>query len=145
MRRGRSAAPSANSSYYLNTDLCLTSRTDLTPIARAWTRKTTLLHCGRHGRSWLASFEARGSGEPGRRTPAQDITRLLRVIGTLPGALAKLWAGCTSRQMHIGWQASSDRPEGAFEIEAPLLLALARQQVVLAVTIYPSSENDLGA
>jgi hypothetical protein len=131
------------SSHYLNTDLCLVSASDLTPLIASVGRRVVVGHCGRHGRRWHATLNARGSGRFGKGDPRQDATRLLRVVAQLSGTARALWRGCVSREMNIGWQSSDCRPEGAFRMDAAIIAAIARQGISLAVTIYPACENDI--
>ena len=81
-------------SYYLNTDLCLVSMSNLTPLTDAVKGKTCLLHCCGHSTKWHASFETIGSGHPGKKKPTDDRLRLLRVLGNLKGPAAALWNNC---------------------------------------------------
>jgi len=130
-------------SYYLNTDLCLVSRADLTPLVESVKSRVELLHFGKHGRKWFASFEATGSGQPGKRKPLEDISRLLKVCDSLKGKSDMLLKGCLSREMNVGWQAAEQRPEGSFQLDEGILLRMAELKIGLAVTVYPSNENDI--
>ena len=130
-------------SYYLNTDLSLVSMVDLTPLVESVKSRVELLYFGKHGRKWFANFEVKGSGYPGKRKPSEDISRLLNVCGSLKGKSATLWKGCMNREMNVGWQAAEQRPEGSFQLDEGTLFRMAELKVVLAVTVYPSNENDI--
>jgi len=127
--------------YYLNTDLCLVSTSDLTPLAVSVGKKVTVGYFGKHGRKWHATINANGSGHIGKRDPTDDVILMLKVFGNLRGSARSLWKGCKRREMNIGWQSSDKRPEGAFQIEPYIITELAKQNIILAVTIYPSCEN----
>jgi len=129
-------------SHYLNTDLCLVSRRDLFPLIESLRAQTEVLHCGKLGRKWFATFEAKDSGRLDKRKPQDDIVRLLKVFGSLRGGAREHWTGCLSREMNVGWQAAENRPEGSFQLESEVLLQLAKHGVQLAVTIYPARENE---
>jgi len=129
--------------YYLNTDLCLISISDLTPLAVSVGKKVTVGYCGKHGREWNVTINAMGSGHFERRKPVNDIKRLLNIFSNLRGAARPLWESCRCREMNIGFQSSDKRPEGYIHLDASILAELAKQRITLAVTIYPSCENDI--
>ncbi len=125
----------------MNTDYLLTSTNDLAALPAALDSHVELLHCERdEDGKWYATIEAADSGEE-HRTPTQDIESILAALDAIDPAIAELIAGCESKEMNIGWQASSDRPEGTFALQPRLLGELAARGIELAVTIYPSSEN----
>ncbi|MEX0704885.1 MAG: hypothetical protein WD069_22490 [Planctomycetales bacterium] len=130
--------------YYINTDLDLVSCDDLSPLAAIFDERADLLDCGQYGDGkWYATIEASGSGVLEEdRGPDHDIRELLRVVAGLDEAAARSWRGCEKREFNIGWQAAERRPEGSFSIDAELLREIAHHDATLAVTIYPSCEND---
>ena len=130
-------------SHYLNTDLCLVSGTDLSPLVSALGENAEVLICGPQADGkWYATIEARGSGEAGR-TPQQDTDSLVAAVEALNEDGAARFVACERKEMNIGWQSSASRPEGAFAVDSATLGRLAERDIVLSVTVYPSSENDL--
>jgi hypothetical protein len=131
------------SSIYLNTGLCLISAADLTPLATSIGKEAHAGYCGKHGGKWHTTIFSHGSGVFGKRKPCDDVAPLLRVCGSLRGSAKTLWANCTSRELNIGWQSSAVRREGAFDLDPSLLSDMAKLGVTLAVTNYPSCEEDV--
>lgn len=132
-------------SCYINTDLDLVSRHDLSPLAARFDAEACLLHCDQWADGkWYATVEAAGSGDVEfRRTPEDHLRALLDIVARFDERETRAWYDCEKREFNIGWQAAEQRPEGAFAIPAEILREFARHDATLAVTIYPSCESDL--
>ncbi len=130
------------SSHYLNTDLCLVSTCDLSPLESAFRDSAEVPFClHQPDRKRYATINALGSGLDGC-TPEQDVGSLIAAIESLDSSTAELFAMCESREMNIGWQASEHRPEGAVSLPCEILAGLVERRIFLAFTVYPSSENE---
>jgi len=76
--------------------------------------------------------------------PERDIDNLLSVLEQLSDAKDHPLQQVDTFNFNIGWQSSSKRPEGSFTLtdNRNLLRRIAKFNASLAVTIYPSEEND---
>lgn len=132
-------------SRYLNTDLDIESVEDLSPLIKILKRKCDLLHGGKDDAGlWRVTIEARNSGFVGGEGHDQvaDINEILKVIESLSDEIQKLLLGAQKFEFNIGWQSSEKRPVGAFSLPTELLGRVAGIGATIAVTIYPSNEND---
>jgi hypothetical protein len=120
---------------FLNVDLDLWSREDLTPLADALRPALHALHVGRVGRRCLARFEL--AGHP--RTADSAIRRLVGAILRLPPRARTRWSGATRREFNIGIQAASQPHASEFRIEPATVALIARVGGRLVVTVYGSS------
>jgi len=119
---------------YLNVDLEIRSRSDLTPLADELSRSLFLLHAGRIPRTFLASFETGGGTQP----PDRAIKRLAAAVSRLPPPTRKLLRAAGSRAFDIGVAAkSSGRDVLTLSIKPETLKAIAQLDAHLALTFYP--------
>jgi len=132
-------------STYLNTDVDIQSSENLTDLATVLEPQCELLDAHRaEDGCWCICLEATESGviSEGHHNPTTDITKLLEVFESLEDE-AKRLLNASQVEFNIGWQSSEHRPEGTFAIPGNLLRRISDLGATLAVTIYPSSENDL--
>ncbi len=130
---------------YINTDLKLWSDQNIELLVEVLDERCVLLHGGRvEGGRWLVSAEAYGSGicDDPESTSERDISALLSVLESLEGECRTALEACTSLEFDIGWASSDQRPEGRIALSADLLRRIVAIGGTLAVTVYPSSEND---
>lgn len=86
---------------YLNTDLDLTSSSDLTALGAAFEAAGVFsLHVtqGEDG-LWYACFETAEQ----HNEPEPNIAAMLVVIESLAPPLQSVWAGCSRREFNIGY------------------------------------------
>jgi len=126
---------------YLNVDLEVRSRSDLTPLADEFSRSLSLLHAGRVPRTFLASFEA----DSGSLSPDAAINRLADAVSSLTPSARRLWKEARDRVFDIGVEAKSTGPDIlALALRPETLRAIARLNARLAFTFYPPEERRAG-
>jgi hypothetical protein len=117
---------------FLNVDLDVRSREDLTPLAEALEPQVFALHVGRVGRGWMARFEL--SRQP--KTADAAIRRLAAAVERLPARERARWRRASRREFNLGIQAAAEPPASEFPIEADTVALVARLGGRLAVTLY---------
>lgn len=127
--------PVDDTSYYLNTDLDLTSVEDLSALATAFEMNGMIalhLACGEDGR-WSAIFE---TGKQ-HTEPETNIAAMLIVVEALPESLRAIWSACTQREFNIGYDSVSK--QGIFQqgLSSHLLGRMVAVKACLRVTLYP--------
>src|SRR5688572_16885383 len=87
--------------YYLNTDLDLTSADDLTALTGFFkARGVFVLHGARaEDGLWHATFEVLDQ----HAEPESGIATMLAVVESLEEHLRSVWAGCSRREFNIGY------------------------------------------
>ena len=121
---------------FLNVDLDVWSREDLTPLVEALEPGLFALHLTRVGRGWRARFEL--SRQP--KTADAAIRRLAAAVERLPAGQRARWRRATRREFNIGIQAAAEPHAGEFPIEAATVARVARLGGRLAVTLYAPPE-----
>jgi len=130
-------------SYYLNTDLDLISKRNLSGLLSELESKCCILHGEKHDDSWFIRAESLSGEEEGGSDPSQDIGSLLDVLENLDEKSSMLLRSCETIEFNIGWQAGDERPAAnSFTLEPELLARIAALGGRLATTIYPASEYD---
>ncbi|HKR25466.1 MAG TPA: hypothetical protein VJS15_09420 [Allosphingosinicella sp.] len=129
----------ADRTGYLNTDLELVSKDDLTALATYLKdRKWSALHAGRRpDGTWLGVFEAPHGDQ---EAPEPTISTMLALLSALPEPLQKEWRSCSKRDFNIGYQAGTDR---RLEQALPndLLKQIAALGASISITLYPAHES----
>jgi hypothetical protein len=124
---------------YLNTDLDLTSPSDLTALAAAFeARGLRSLHvaCGEDAQ-WYATFE-----NAGRQTdPEQDIAAMVAVVESLGEPHRSAWRGCTRREFNIGYDCGDEPWAFNQGLSCALLGRMADVGASLRITLYPYREQ----
>ena len=117
---------------FLNVDLDISSRDNLAPLADALAPKLIVLHVGRVGRTYRASFELRT--QP--KTADGAIRRLVAAVETLPARPRALWKRAKTRDLNIGIQAAPDPRCSEFALD-PLTVRMVSQIAARIVfTVY---------
>jgi hypothetical protein len=125
--------------HYLNTDLDLTSADDLTALAAAFEAGgVPPLHVtqGDDGR-WYATFETREQ----HSEPEPNIAAMLAVVESLGPALRSVWAGCSRRELNIGYDCGLGPWAFNQGLSAGLLGRMAAVGASLRITLYPDREQ----
>src|SRR5215211_906350 len=109
---------------YLNTDLDIESKTDLSALTDdLWRRKWVVLHSGQHDDGvWRASFEHLWNSEAGAE---QAIAGMLDVLERLPGHLKTIWTAGQKRDTS-GFRPNSGRILSDRRFRTSCLLASRR-------------------
>jgi hypothetical protein len=130
---------------YINTDVVLESKEDLSSIAAVFDSEADLIYAERFDSGlWHVSTEAAGSGIAGdpESTPERDINALLTILESLKPEQKALLSTCERFDLDIGWASSDQRPEGRIALLPETVSRVAAIGATLVVTVYPSSEND---
>ena len=122
---------------YLNVDLEIRSRSDLTPLVGALSRSLFLLHAGRIRGTFLASFETPGLDLP----PDRAIKRLADAVSALPPSARKFWKLARDRVFDIGVAKSASRGVFALALRPETLGTIAQLDARLAFTLYPAEKR----
>ncbi|MFT4538437.1 MAG: hypothetical protein ACI841_000671 [Planctomycetota bacterium] len=130
--------------YYLNTDFCVFSKIPLDALRDELGSSLEIASYGESsGARYHLTANARGSGDlDAPRDPDRDIESILEAVNELSAVGATRLSACDKRTMNVGWQSGAERPENSFSVSAELLSAMASDVIDLAVTIYPSSEDE---
>ena len=125
---------------YCNTDLCLKSESDLTPLADALTVRGLPSMCVQlcEDGNWYASFET----EEDFDEPLANIAAILDILDSLPEPHLTTWANCTRRELDIGFDSPAMRPELDLTFPCDLLARVVGVKATLRVTVYPSHSAD---
>lgn len=121
-------------SSFLNVDLDLRSRADLTPLVDRLEPKTVVLRAEKYRGIYVASFELLSFRAS---TPDGCIAGLAGLIEDLPPAARRLWNGASERVFDVGIQAGADRQAFKPKIKAATLERVAALRADIVVTIYP--------
>ena len=124
---------------YLNTDLDLTSASDLTALAAAFqAARVRALHVtqGEDG-LWYACFET----DHQHNEPEPTIAAMLVVIESLSPPLQSVWAGCSRREFNIGYDCGPEPWAYNQGLTAELLGRMAAAGASLRVTLYPDRDK----
>ena len=118
--------------HYLNVDLEIDSRVDLTPIVEAFGDDAFVMYNGEWGKFFRASFEVvNGAGAN------EDIGYFCTLIEALDGEAKELWDNSFSKVFDLGFE-SGDTTQNCRTVLDPSVVArLGAIGATLAVTIYP--------
>jgi hypothetical protein len=122
---------------FLNVDLDVGSREDLASLADALVPELIVLHVGRVGRAYRASFELRT--QP--KTPDGAIRRLVAAVGTLPARQRALWKRAKTRDLNIGIQAADEPMCSEFPLNPLTVKMVSRIGARIVITVYAAAHN----
>ncbi len=125
--------------HFLNVDLFLTSRRDLTPLIAAVGKKVHVLGQGRHGGRHWANFEV--PFQP--RGPAEAIRRFARVVVGLRGSAKALWLKASVKNLDVGIQ-SGTKVGATVPFDGAVLEKIRRIGAKLVITIYHADRSRAG-
>lgn len=121
---------------YLNTDLELESKSDLSKIVEEFGEDVSVLHHGEMRGYQHASFEITGAS-----TDADDtINSFCLLVESLPEAVREVWDGCCSRIFDIGYESGAS-PNFHSEIRAATIQRVADIGASIVITIYPETQE----
>jgi hypothetical protein len=125
---------------YLNVDLDIVSRSRLDALVAYFEASGALVLA--HERLGPRNHVARIEVEAASDTPAPQLSRLCRLLESMPPELRLRLARC-SLTMDVGVAGGTEYPARRFSVPPPLLTRLLAQKVTLAFTFYPfSAERD---
>lgn len=122
---------------YLNTDLELRSRRELSPILSAFGRAVSLMYNGKAGSGYLLSVETQATN----RYPDRAINRFCDLVESLSKVHRKLWGACQSRILDIGFDSGTTAGSKSNCYRAQLspsaISRAAKLGMAITITIYP--------
>ncbi|WP_315813594.1 hypothetical protein [Bradyrhizobium sp. SZCCHNR2028] len=121
-------------SHFLNLDLVLTSRADLTPLITHLDQSIYVLHHQEHEQQFLLVLETNETESP---HPIACTEQFLTVIEALPEPARALWDSCTSRTFSYGFEGGREFPALDTTIPADLVLRIAMLGAAIGITVYP--------
>jgi hypothetical protein len=120
---------------YLNTDLDLISKDDLTPLGKAFEADGACCLHVTYGQDklWYATFEADAIS----REAESSIKVLIAIIESLDRSSKRLWRSCMIREFNIGYDCGSEPWGFNQKLSHELLQRIARNRASLRITLYP--------
>jgi hypothetical protein len=124
---------SPDATCFLNVDLELVSRADLSPLLDAFEQSEVLVLRNTRKRGihtlWLElGYQPR------------DIDHAVRgyaaLVRHLPPRLRRIWNGCSRRGLNVGIQCEQGPHQQVFEISEAYVLAAAKLSASVALTVY---------
>ena len=120
---------------YLNTDLDIESKSDLSRIVEEFGEDVIVLHHEERRGYQHASFEISGNG-----TDADGvINSFCRLVEQMPEEVREIWDGCVSRVFDIGYESGSMPQNFRSEIRASTIQRVAEVGASVVITIYPET------
>lgn len=123
---------------YLNTDLEIESKSDLSRIVEEFGEDVMVLHHGEMRGYQHASFEIGGSSAGADEL----INSFCLLVEQLPEEVREIWNGCCSRAFDVGYESGSAPQNFKSEIRASTIQRVAEIGASIVITIYPVSEDD---
>ncbi len=118
--------------HYINVDLEIKSRTDLSPIVDSFSNDVIVMYNGEWGKFFLAAFEGKNSAGVN-----EDIKFFCRLVECLNEKERKIWDESFSRIFDIGFQSGITPPSYGMSLESSVLNAVVNIGASIAITIYP--------
>jgi hypothetical protein len=138
LNRHRSADHRMEEVRYLNTDLEIESKRDLSRIVEEFGEDVFVLHHGEIRGYQHASFEISGTIAGADET----INFFCTLVEALPKEVREIWDGCCSRVLDVGYQSGTSPRNFRSEIRAPTIQRVAEIGVSLVITIYPLQTDE---
>jgi hypothetical protein len=120
---------------YLNVDLEIRSRSDLTPLVEALRSRLLVLHAGRRERTFFAAFETAGGSDP----PDVAIRLLATALRRLPPSMQRLWRAAHDRVFDIGVERGPGTEPLSLPLRQDTMKIVAMLNARLALTFYSYS------
>jgi len=124
---------------YLNTDLDIESKSDLTRIVEDFAEDVIVLHHEEMRGYQHASFEI----SAGSSDADGVINSFCLLVEELPKEVREIWNGCVSRVFDIGYESGSSPQNFRSEIRASTIQRVAEIGASVVITIYPET-GDFG-
>lgn len=124
--------------HYLNTDLEIESKDDLSRIVEEFGEDVVVLHHGEIRGYQHASFEIIG----GRDGADEVINYFCSLVESLPKEVREIWDGCCSRILDIGYESGTTPSNYRSEIRASTIRRVGEIEASIVITIYPLREEE---
>jgi hypothetical protein len=117
---------------FINVDLDIKSRSDLSGLVEAWRDRLILNYLDNsRNKHWLRVFL---TSEP--KSPTEAIRQFARLIRGLPRQARTTWTRAASKEFDIGIQAGYETRSGEWVLEAEILRTVADLGGRLRITVY---------
>jgi hypothetical protein len=124
---------------YLNTDLEIESKSDLSRIVQEFGDDVIVLYHGEMRGYQHASFEIAGGGISA--SADEIINSFCALVEQLPKEVREIWEGCCSRVLDVGYESGMSALNFRSEIRAPTIQRVAAIGASIVITIYPLSDQ----
>lgn len=122
---------------YLNTDLEIESKNDLSKIVQEFGEDVVVLYCGEMRGYRHASFEI-----PGNTAGADEtLNQFCTLVEGLSKEAREIWEGCSSRVIDVGYESGTSPQNFRSEIRASTIQRVAAIGASIAITIYSVPET----
>ena len=122
---------------YLNTDLEIESKSDLSKVVADFGEDVSVLHHGEMRGYQLACFEI-----PGTSMDADAvINSFCTLVEEFPKEVREIWDGCCSRVFDVGYECGASPQNFRSEIRASTIQRVADIGGSIAITIYPETQE----
>lgn len=128
--------------HFLNVDLEVHSREDLSLLAGEFEARACVLHFQREAGSSFLAVEL--EDEPSGTGLEARLVDLCALVETLPPLARALWDRADLRVLDAGFDAVSGSPLAQFSVPPALLQRLAAIRARFAVTVYPQDSPEVG-
>ncbi len=118
---------------FLNVDLRIYSKSDLSPLVSAMGEKVIALYQGRERKMYKAQLELGGRNP---RSPDAAIRGYCDLIRELPAEARELWDTAKSREFDVGIEAPGPMQYYWFSIAPTVTKAASEFDAFITVTIY---------
>ena len=118
---------------YLNVDLLIKSREDLTPIVSEFGDDVLVLTNDKTGEFYFAYFEIAGS----HAGPNEDIEYFCSLIEGLSEKSRNLWESTFYRIFDMGYEAGTSNNSYSSDLRESVLKRIASVNASVRITIYP--------
>jgi hypothetical protein len=135
---------SVESAKFLNLDLELESKSDLSPLAEFFALKNAVLFNGPIPGGYRLMVEPIIRGALNRNI-SQCTNHFLNLLAKLPTELVPVWESCRSRLFDYGFDGGAESAPLAAVLTSTQLLKSAKLGLGFRVTIYPHRAKDLHA
>ena len=124
---------------YLNVDLLIKAREDLTPIVVEFGKDVIVLTNDKHGDFYYAYFEIADS----HAGPNEDIEYFCSLVENLEGKAQRLWDNSFYRIFDIGYESGTSNNSYSSDLREPVVKRLAALNASIRVTIYPYAPTSI--
>ena len=118
---------------YLNTDLEIESKSDVSKIVEHFGEDVLVHHHGEIRGYQHAAFSIAGGSTEANGT----INYFCDLIESLPNEVREIWDGCCSRVFDVGYECGAAPQNFRSEIRASTVARVGNLGASIAITIYP--------
>jgi hypothetical protein len=125
--------------HYLNTDLEIESKNDLSRIVEEFGDDVVVLYHGETRGYQHASFEIDSGGT--NAGADEVINAFCYLVENLPDEVRAIWEGCCSKVFDVGYESGSSPRNFRSELRAPTIQRVAAIGAGVVITIYSLSNE----